>query len=165
MLILEDLQSLLQCVLFPQSVPKKQRFDLSADDYSFLRHVMSALPRESRFPSYDTTEYFDSYTKFFFKSGKQKIPASIRIFNKAGWSYGFLTDAAYVVDFQNGIEFMLAAVIYVNADGILNDNKYEYDTIGYPFFQEIYSILYQFEKERKRPNIPDLSTFAFMAEE
>ena len=60
---------------------------------------------------------------------------------------------------------MLAAVIYVNADGILNDNKYEYDTIGYPFFQEIYSILYQFEKERKRPNIPDLSTFSFMAEE
>ena len=162
---LEDLQSLLQSVLFPASVPKKQRFDLSADDYSLLRHVMSALPRESRFPSYDTTEYFDSYTKFFFKSGKQKIPASIRIFNKAGWSYGFLTDAAYVVDFQNGIEFMLAAVIYVNADGILNDNKYEYDTIGYPFFQEIYSILYQFEKERKRPNIPDLSTFAFMAEE
>jgi hypothetical protein len=38
------------------------------------------------------------------------IPANIRIFNKIGSAYGFLTDAAYIVDYQEGIEFILAAI-------------------------------------------------------
>ena len=29
---------------------------------------------------------------------------------------------------------MLSGSIYVNSDGILNDNRYEYIEIGYPFF-------------------------------
>jgi len=44
-----------------------------------------------------------------------------------------LTDASYVADFKNNVEYMLSATIYVNKDGILNDNKYEYESIGHPF--------------------------------
>jgi len=154
---LKDLQQILQSVLFPQSVPASQRFDLSADDYSFLYQFMSEYPGESRYPHYDTTEYFSSYTKFFmFKSGKSTIPPFIRIFNKPGWSYGFLTDAAYIVDFRNKIEFMISATIYVNSDGILNDDKYEYDQTGYPFFKEIGDIIYQYELKRSRKYKPSL---------
>jgi Beta-lactamase enzyme family len=61
---LEDLQNILQSVLFPESVPQKQRFRLSAQDYSFLYQYMSEYPSESKFPHYDTTEYFNSYTSF-----------------------------------------------------------------------------------------------------
>ncbi len=156
---LEDLQKMLQSVLFPKSVSKTQRFHLTDDDYRLLYHYMSAYPSESKFPNYDTSEYFDSYTKFFYKTGKQKIPEHIRIFNKTGWSYGFLTDASYVVDFKNKVEFMLSAVIYVNTDGILNDNKYEYESIGYPFFNQIYKVIYEYELERKKLHLPDLSSF------
>ena len=159
---LEDLQQMLQSVLFPESVPKKKRFALTNDYYNLLYRYMSSLPKESRYPTYDTTEFFDSYTKFFYKSGKQKIPSYIRIFNKPGWSYGFLTDAAYVVDIKNKIEFILSAVIYVNADGILNDNKYEYEQIGYPFFNEIYRIIYTYELTRDRKYIPNLERFQFV---
>jgi len=158
---LQDLQQLLQSALFPESVRKKQRFHLTDDDYQLLYHYMSAYPSESRYPTYDTTEYFDSYAKFFYKAGKQKPPSYIRIFNKPGWSYGFLTDAGYVADLKNGVEFMLSAVIYVNADGVLNDNKYEYETIGYPFFNAVYNIIYDYELKRKRKYLPDLSKFAF----
>ena len=28
------------------------------------------------------------------------IPSYIRVFNKPGWTYGFLIDAAYIVDFK-----------------------------------------------------------------
>lgn len=161
---LEDLQRMLQSVLFPESVPKKARFRLTGDDYKLLYHYMSALPSESRFPTYDTTEFFDSYAKFFYKTGQQKIPQHIRIFNKTGWSYGFLTDAAYVVDFKNGIEFMLSALIYVNADGVLNDNKYEYKEIGYPFFNEVYRIIYDYEKNRPKKHQPNLDKFSFTKE-
>ncbi|MBV4359530.1 serine hydrolase [Pinibacter aurantiacus] len=157
---LTDMQQMLQAVLFPSSVSSSKRFDLSDDDYRFLYKYMSQYPSETNFPKYDTTEYFDSYTKFFFfKAGKKKIPPYIRVFNKAGWSYGFLTDAAYVVDFLNGVEFMLTATIYTNSDGILNDDKYDYDTIGYPFFEEVGNIIYNYELQRQKKNAPDLSKF------
>ncbi len=157
---LEDFQQLLQSVIFPQSVPARQRFDLTKEDYRFLYQYMSELPRESHFPHYDTTEYFDSYTKFFFfKAGRGAIPSYIRAFNKTGWSYGFLTDVTYIVDFKNKVEFMLSGVIYVNSDGVLNDDKYDYETIGYPFFKEMGHIIYQYELKRKRKYTPDLTNF------
>ncbi|MBN9298344.1 MAG: serine hydrolase [Filimonas sp.] len=159
---LEDLQQIMQSVLFPESVPAKQRFNLAQDDYAFLYRYMSELPSESRFPTYDTTEYFDSYTKFFlFKAGKSKIPSNIRVFNKTGWSFGYLTDVAYIVDFKNKVEFMLTGNIYTNNDGILNDNRYEYESIGYPYFKELGNIIYQEELKRKRKHVPDLSKFVF----
>jgi hypothetical protein len=159
---LEDMQQILQAVIFPQSVPEKQRFRLTNDDYQFLYRYMSKLPFESDHPKYDTAEFFDSYTKFFlFKAGKSKIPPHIRMFNKTGWSYGFLTDVAYIVDFKNNVEFMLSGVIYVNKDGVLNDDKYEYEQTGYPFFKEIGNIIYQHELKRKRKFRPDLKSFTF----
>ncbi|MCH5599903.1 hypothetical protein [Niabella ginsengisoli] len=155
---LEDLQLMMQSVLFPQSIAAERRFNLTKDDYQNLYQYMSEKPSESFFPKYDTSEFFDSYTKFFFfKDGKQKIPEYIRSFNKTGWSHGFLTDVCYIVDFKNNIEFMLSGSIYVNSDGILNDNKYEYEEIGYPFFREVGEKIYDYELERKRVNKPDLS--------
>lgn len=155
---LEDLQQIMQSVLFPGSVPAKQRFKLDQDDYKMLYRYMSQMPSESKHPKYDTSEYFDSYAKFLFKADRT-IPSYIRVFNKTGWSYGFLTDISYVVDFKNNIEFMLSALIYVNSDGILNDDKYEYKETGYPFFKEVGNIFYEYELQRKRERKPDLSKF------
>lgn len=157
---LDDLQQMMQSVLFPEQTPARQRFWLTEDDYRFLYQYMSELPGESSFPKYDTSEFFDSYTKFFlFRAGKQKLPDYIRVFNKTGWSYGFLTDIAYIVDFKNKVEFMLTGNIYVNSDGILNDDKYEYEELGYPFFKEVGNIIYEYELNRKRIYPPDLSKF------
>lgn len=157
---LEDLQQLMLSVLFPEQVTGKQRFGLTEDDYRFLYRYMSELPSESRFPAYDTTVFFDSYTKFFFfRAGKKSIPPHIRVFNKTGWSYGFLTDIAYIADFKNNVEFMLTGNIYANKDGVLNDDKYEYEETGYPFFRETGNIIYEYELQRKRKHIPDLDKF------
>lgn len=157
---LEDLQQIAQSVLFPESVKPQQRFKLTEDDYAFLYRYMSELPYESKHPQYDTTEFFESYTKFFFfKAGRGHIPSYIRAFNKTGWSYGFLTDVTYIVDFENKVEFMLSGVIYVNSDGILNDNKYEYEQTGYPFFKETGNIIYEYELSRPRKYQPDLTKF------
>lgn len=157
---LEDLQQLLQSVLFPQSVPAAKQFNIAPEDYGFLYRYMSQYPSETDYPAYDTTEYFDSFTKFFlFKGAGRNIPSYMRVFNKTGWSYGFLTDAAYIVDFKHNVEFMLTGTIYVNRDGILNDDKYEYVTEGYPFFQEVGKIIYDYELQRKRAHKPDLRSF------
>jgi hypothetical protein len=109
---------------------------------------------------YDSVSFFDSYAKFFFfRAGHGSIPPYIRSFNKPGWSYGFLTDIAYIADFKNGVEFMLSGTIYVNRDGVLNDDKYEYEEIGWPFFKEVGEIIYRYELERTRAHRPDLSRF------
>ncbi len=157
---LEDLQQILQSVIFPESVPAAKRFNLKAEDYRFLYQYMSEYPSESEWPHYDTTEYFNSYCKFFFfRAGKLNPPTNIRSFNKPGWSYGFLTESAYIVDFKNNVEFMLTGVIYVNSDGVLNDDKYEYETVGWPFFRDLGNIMYQYELERKRKHKPQLNKF------
>jgi peptidoglycan/xylan/chitin deacetylase (PgdA/CDA1 family) len=139
---LRDMQQVLQSFLFPSSVPERQRFRLSDETRKLMLDAISELPSESRFPVFDTTEFFDSYSKFFlYRDGKRKVPDHIRIYNKTGWSYGYLIDVAYILDKSHNREFMLSGVIYVNSDGILNDNRYEYDSIGYPFFREIGEIL------------------------
>jgi peptidoglycan/xylan/chitin deacetylase (PgdA/CDA1 family) len=139
---LRDLQQVLQSFLFPSTVPEPQRFRLSENSRQLMLDAISDLPSESRFPVFDATEFFDSYSKFFlYRDGKKAIPSSVRIYNKTGWSYGYLIDVAYIVDRVRNRELMLSGVIYVNRDGILNDNKYEYDSLGYPFFREIGEIL------------------------
>ncbi|MBI3502159.1 MAG: serine hydrolase [Bacteroidetes bacterium] len=158
---LQEVHDMLLSVIFPASVPEDKRFKLTGDDYSFLRKYLSMYPRESDFPKYDSKKYWDSYKKYFlYGDSKDSITnKNIRIFNIVGQSHGFLSDAAYIVDFENKTEFMLAATIYVNSDGILNDGKYEYNEIGFPFLANLGRTIYEYEKKRKRENIPDLSEF------
>jgi hypothetical protein len=68
-----------------------------------------------------------------------------------------ITDCSYIVDFENGIEFILAATIHVNSNGIYNDGKYEYDEIGIPFLAELGRVIYNYELNRPRNRPPDLS--------
>jgi len=158
-LSLESMQQMLQSVMFPKSVSKKQRFRLKKDDYDFLYQYLSQYPSETPYPKYDTTKFYDSYVKSFFHDSTHRMPSDVRVFNKVGWSYGFLTDVSYVVDFKNGIEYMLAATLYVNSDEILNDNKYEYNTMGSPFLYQLGQTIYNYELKRKRTYQPDLSNF------
>jgi Beta-lactamase enzyme family len=157
---LEDMQQILQSVLFPGSVAKKQRFHLTNDDNDFLYRFLSQYPSETNYPKYDTSAYYDSYVKFFFRNGGHTMPPGVRVFNKVGWAYGCLTDVSYVADFKNKVEFMLAVTIYVNSDGILNDNKYDYETVGWPFLYKTGQTIYQYELNRKRKYTPDLSRFS-----
>ena len=156
---LGDMQQMLQSVLFPSSVEKVSRFDLKKDDRKFLLQYLSQYPSETPYPKYDSNQYYDSYVKFFFRNESRKMPPSVRVFNKVGWSYGFMTDVSYVVDFEKNIEFMLAATVYVNSDGVINDNRYEYDGIGYPFFYQLGQTIYRHELQRSRKRVPDLSDF------
>jgi hypothetical protein len=79
------------------------------------------------------------------------------VFNKTGWSYGHLIEGGYFVDFETGVEFFVSAIVYVNADQILNDDQYETDEVGLPFFSELGEYLYQRELKRKKQLVPDLS--------
>lgn len=157
---LEDHTNILKAVLFPEAVPEEKRFDLSDNDYQFLYKYMSMLPKESKYPNYNDGKHYDSYVKLLmFGNSKDPMPENIRIFNKTGTAYGFLIDIAYIVDFENNIEFMLSAIIHVNENQIFNDDNYEYEKIGEPFFANLGNTIYNYELNRKREFAPDLSKF------
>jgi hypothetical protein len=159
---LEVLHDILKRLFFPEAFSKKERFNLTAGDYKFIYKYMSMFTRESKFPKYNSPEYWDSYVKFFmFGDTKDSLRGYIRIFNKVGEAYCYLIDNAYVVDFKNNIEFLLSAVIYVNEDQIFNDDKYEYDQIGFPFLSNLGKVIYDYELARKKKFVPDLAKFRF----
>lgn len=158
---LTDQHKFLQALLFPEQTDEKSSFNLTPEDYRFIYQYMSQLPAETTYPPYSSdTAYFDAYCKFLlYGQEKSPIPATIRIFNKVGDAYGYLIDNAYIVDFDNKVEFMLAAVVNVNTDGIYNDGVYAYDSVGFPFFKNLGELLYEYELKRGRKRAPDLSKF------
>ncbi|MBL0129925.1 MAG: hypothetical protein IPP43_01390 [Chitinophagaceae bacterium] len=159
---MNDLHNILRSIIFPDAVPKEQQFDLTQEDYDFLRRYMSMTAPESKNPVYPASEYWDTYVKFlFYGSEPGKTEPHIRIFNKVGDAYGFLIDAAYLADYKNNIEFMLSAVIYCNSDSIFNDDKYEYATLGFPFMKNLGRIIYEYQLKRNRKYPPDLSSIRF----
>lgn len=153
---LVDIHEILKAVIFPEEAPQEKRFNLTDDDYNFLYKYMMLFPRESDYPEYNPEVYFDSFVKFFMFDKKN---ANIRELNKVGLAYGFLIDNAYVIDLENNIEFLLSATIYVNDDGIFNDDKYEYDEIGFPFMEELGRVFYEYEIARNKKNFPILEKF------
>lgn len=158
---LREQHDLLLAFLFPEAVAPERRFHLSPEDERFVLEQMSAYPGESGIAAYqDADRYPEGYVKFLLYGGDApRVPRNIRIFNKVGDAYGFLTDCAYVVDFENGVEFLLAATIHVNANGTFNDDTYEYDRVGFPFLRALGQAIYALERQRERPRPPDLSRF------
>lgn len=158
---LQDLHDVIKSLMFPESVDANRRFGLTDDDYQFVYENMSSYPGDSGIEDYRNAEdYPDGYVKFLMYGGDaERIPENIRIFNKVGDAYGFLIDAAYIIDLENNLEFILAATVYTNANEIFNDNNYEYDEIGQPFLRELGQAIHEVELRRNRANPPDLARF------
>ena len=164
---LEAQHEFLKRLMFPEAFSKNKRFDLKQKDYEFLYQYMSQYPTEAQYPNYNRdTTYFPAYCKFLYYGSNKNavINPNIRIFNKVGDAYGFLLDNAYVVDFKNKIEFMVTAVILCNEDEIFNDDHYEYEKIGFPFFEKLGKAIYEHELTRKRDFKPKLDYLKFKYE-
>jgi hypothetical protein len=151
----------LQRLMLPEAFPKKDQLNLSKEDYQFLYRYMSMYPTESKEPTYQ--EEFATFCKFLYYGSEKNalLNPSIRIFNKVGDAYGFLLDNAYVVDFDNRVEFIVTAVLLCNEDEIFNDEKYDYDSIGFPFYKNLGEVIYEYELKRPKKHLPDLSHLRF----
>ena len=136
---LEDLEGIILRLIFPEIFSESQRFNLTEEDYAFMRFWMSRNTLESSEPDYkNDEEHYDSYVKFFiYGDRKGEMTNEIRIYNKVGLAYGTLTDVAYITDRESGVEFLLSATILVNENQIFNDNQYEYEEKGIPFLAEL----------------------------
>lgn len=145
-LSLRNLHDILLRVVVPEAA--SDTFRLSPADYELLRTAMAQRPRESDYPRYDQP---DNYVKFWIYGDQPeatRIPDEVRILNKVGWAYGYLTDAAYITDGE--VEFILVGTIHTNANRIFNDGVYEYEEIGMPFFGRLGRAMLAYERRRRR---------------
>lgn len=133
-LTLAQMQQLLMAVVRPELLAPAQRTTLRESDRRWLREVLHTRPSEVTDPSWSVVDFPDWYAKFLLVGdGKTAWPEGVRIFNKVGQSYGYLSDVAYIEDATNGSAFFLAATLSVDLDGTLNDGQYAYDEVGLPF--------------------------------
>lgn len=144
---LNDLHNILISIIFPEEMPQFRRFQLTKSDYAFLKETLATLPRESDILEYHT--YPNDFRKFLLLDHSKRLNKDYRIFNKVGLSYGFISDVAYIVDEENKIEFFLSATLYANHNEVMNDNHYDYDTIGKPFMRHLAQLIYQYEKQKR----------------
>lgn len=158
-----DLHRLVVHLILPKLQPKKQQLRLTADDYSFIHKYMGMYLREAIMPGYDSVDNHDDKFKFFMTPSDTtgKAPEGIRIFNKVGQAYGFMTDCSYFVDTINKAEFFLSCSMYVNKDEILNDGIYEYESVALPFFRNLCNAIYTDELNRKRKHKPVFEKWDF----
>lgn len=139
---LADLQRGLCKVVAPDVDCGGLPFALDAADRAWLLEAMERFPRQSTNPVYPGSEYPDDYVKFFLPGLVRVLPADrLSIVNKIGQAYGFTTDNAWIVDQTTGRGFFLAATLYTNDDGVLNDDRYEYTTVARPFLADLAEVV------------------------
>lgn len=161
-LSLQSLHDIVMSVMFPAAIEKEKRFLLTEDDLAFLHRYMSMRPFESVSPVYSSPDFWNNYTKLLYYGASREEPdTNIRIFNKTGLAYGFLTDAAYFMDYANNVEFILCATILCNSDGIFNDDKYDAVDVGYPFMRQLGRAVYEYERTRVKKHLPLLDVLRF----
>lgn len=141
---LADSQQMLKAIVDPSSVPPAQRWAILEPMRQQLLAIMARMPRDSLDPVYDRSEYYDGYARFFMiGDSKADKPDALHLIGKSGEAYGFLTDVEYITEDGSDLELLLSANIYVNADGIFNDDVYEYESLGYPFLAALGRAVWQ----------------------
>lgn len=65
----------------------------------------------------------------------------VRVYGKGGRAYGFTVENAYIVSERTGRGFFLASTLYANDNDTLNDDGYEYLSVGTPFLARLGVIL------------------------
>jgi hypothetical protein len=135
---LTDLQNALIMTVRPDIDIGLPGFKLDEGDRRRIIGVMAEYPHQSSNPVYAGPDFPDEFCKFGLPGLLNWRPQSrLQILDKIGQAYGFTIDNACVTDVQTGATFFIAAAIYTNADGILNDDVYEYTSIAEPFMAEL----------------------------
>jgi len=142
------LQAALRRVATPMSNPDEDE-DLTEAHRARVVGWMSALPRDE---GYDPVAFPDHHGKFFLPGVARARGAErggdartcgradarhVVVTNKLGRAYGFTADNARIADARTGRAFYLAAAVETNANGVVNDDAYEYETIADPFMEHL----------------------------
>lgn len=139
---LPDLQHSLRVLLFPEYTDYDSGYVLTEENYQYLNTRLNRKNTNQRGQGF-----------------AQQLPSSCHVMGIMGRGYGFTTDCAYVFDPESGVEFLISAVIYTNANDVFEDGEYEYTQVADPFLGAYALALYNHEIKRPRQVRPDFSWF------
>jgi hypothetical protein len=148
-----DLHKVVTGLFFPNST-FSHKFDITEDQRKFLIRNMGAYPYESDL-NYSKTDYFPAYKKYIYYGRTPRVDISedtlnrIRSFNTVGLSFGCVIDAAYLVDYETGKECILTMAVYANKDELINDAKYDYESLAFPLFKDFGQVVMHYLNENK----------------
>jgi len=135
---LVELQDALAKLVNPDLLLDGEPYAITPAQREFLLAAAAAFPGDSRDPRYPRAEYPDEWGKFLLPGLEKVAPKSAwRIANKIGRAYGFSVENAWVVHLPSERGMFVTATIYTNANGVLNDGKYEYEAVADPFLAAI----------------------------
>ncbi len=135
---LTTLHNLMKRLISPGSYTTQEQFMISEEHRNFLIRLLMHSPSISG----DTVKASAKESFLFPSYFKRKHP-NVTVINVCGKGYGYLTDTAYIYDPEHRIEFILSATIYVNKNGVFNDEFYEYTETGIPFLSQIGREIYK----------------------
>lgn len=145
---LKAAHQMLMAIMLPEALPEHQRFNLQTDDYQLLRRSLGAYPREGKLSTYlEKDGYFDTYKKYLYFGRADASLVNLRSFNVVGWWAGYVSDVAYFVDYQRGIEFFLSAVISTNQVPINEGEGYQ--KVSFPFMRDLGKLIYEYETQKQ----------------
>ena len=141
---LSEMHRFITELFFPNATHSKMK--LSAENYAFIKKAMRMLPRNCPRPKYSEAAYPDAYMKPMIIGGtKNRLPNSIKIYNKVGQYFGWTCDNAYVIDTSAKVEFILSVVIYTNSKQAVADDPQGYAQIAIPFISNLGKVFYDYE--------------------
>lgn len=130
-----DLQRLTIALVLPDRGPD---LGLRAEDRVFLLEQMSADPKAVKNPVFTAPDEHEAHFKPMLPGLLRVLPRErIRYVNKAGKAFGFHVENAYVEDTASGRGYFVAATIYANKDGVLDDDRYDYADVTEPFYAHL----------------------------
>ena len=132
---IDDLHEMTTQIFLPENYINKNSFKLDNIQREFIWEAMSASPDKL---GLNKEKYPGNFVKFFVRGDEKEndtIKNTLKIYNKVGTAYGQITETAFI-DSETK-KFILTATMYVNENDILNDDVYEYESVGIPFFSSL----------------------------
>ena len=132
---IDDLHEMTTQIFLPENYINKNSFKLDNIQREFIWEAMSASPNKL---GLNKEKYPGNFVKFFVRGDEKEndtIKNTLKIYNKVGTAYGQITETAFI-DSETK-KFILTATMYVNENDILNDDVYEYESVGIPFFSSL----------------------------
>jgi len=145
---IRDIHDMMISFFYPQFI-KHKPFNITESQRDTILKFLQLSPLQPNFTEYsDTSVFHPNFLKvLLFGRDKNVNYPGVKFYNKSAMAYGFMADCCYLRDTINNVEFFLTVYMYLNKDEILNDNKYEFDTIGTPFMRKFGELLYFKMKE------------------
>jgi hypothetical protein len=132
-----DLHRMLVALVEPALAPDVS-LDLPESDRRWLVEVMGTAPEDSPNPRYAGARFAERPFRPLLTGLTRRVPrAELDYVNKAGRAYGFMVENAYLRYRPTDRALFVTVALYVDDDGVVGDDRYNYDDEGTPLLEDL----------------------------